>query len=170
MLTAAVATAYRRPGRDPDAPPEAVLREVDDELQTLARGEVQMAMTLVSIGEADRLLRWSCAGAPPLMVLRAGGGKILRTEPSSTPLGSRPLVVDSGAVALERGDRVLLLTDGVFEWTTAEGRPFGLRRVATLLEATRGMPLDDALAHMLARLAPDTLPDDMTFVLIDALA
>lgn len=64
-------------------------------------------------------LRFASAGNPPILVLRKG--KVLRKESSGLLLGILPkFAYEETSIALERGDRILLFTDGLYESLDSE--------------------------------------------------
>lgn len=121
---------------------------------------------------ATRTLVYSNAGHPPGYVLRPDGS--IRSILSSTgvPLG----IIDDAefpeadAVALEPGDVVLLLTDGIIEAVGPDRSLFGLDRAIEVVLAHRDEPagrivevLHRAVRDFAGR---DDLADDVTSVVI----
>jgi len=76
----------------------------------------------------------------------------------------------SRRLALGRGDVLVMLTDGVFEWRNADGKQFGLTRLSEVVGAASGQKANDivqsiyAAAHSFATGAPQT--DDVTVVVV----
>lgn len=112
------------------------------------------------------------AGHPPGYVM-AADGRIKAEMPPGTPalgidLDELPLV--PVPVALEKGDMVLLLSDGIPEARSPAGVEFGEERTLDLARQARGRPaaeiiqalMDGARRHS----APQAIQDDMTVVVI----
>ena len=85
-------------------------------------------------GDADVVL----AGHPPALVLRNDGG-IESLEPGGLPFGMFPNVAyESQRVLLNRGDRLILYSDGVTECRNPQGELFGIERLRSALAANAG--------------------------------
>ncbi|MCZ2807156.1 PP2C family protein-serine/threonine phosphatase [Modestobacter sp. VKM Ac-2983] len=143
------AIAQRSPGS-----PAAVLSALDEVLAGLG------LTTLVTVTAAridaraqdavdgTRLLRWSNAGHPPLLLARADGGVVLLDRTPESLLGIAPGAPRTDhTVRLCPGDTLLFYTDGLIE--------------------RRGAPLDDGLAWLVGELSRtgreplDRLCDDL---------
>jgi phosphoserine phosphatase RsbU/P len=121
-----------------------------------------------------RRLRCACAGHPPPLLRRAGGG--VETVPcSGLLLGFDPdaeyTVCDT---SLSPGDRVVLCTDGLLE-AERHGVLFGEGELQKRLDDSVDAPAE-ALANLLVRAAHEwagkrdrRLPDDLTLVVIDVI-
>ena len=116
-------------------------------------------------------LRWTNAGHPIPMLLR--GGKVvgdLACDPCP-PLGIGYGGFEISNYALEPGDSVLFVTDGVTEAPSPTGELFGRERLADLLE--RAAASKEPAAEMMRRLVHAVLDhvqgglrDDATLVLL----
>ncbi len=115
--------------------------------------------------------RWIAAGHPPPLLVRGG-----RVQGEASAVPSLPLGLLGGAptineLALERGDAMLLYTDGVTEGGHRGGERFGLERLIDLLG--RAMLSGQTPAEMLRGLvnavldhSAHELHDDTTLVLV----
>ena len=69
------------------------------------------------------------------------------------------------------GSRLLLFTDGLPEMPVGQGRQLGLKAVHRLFAQTRGVPLDEARAHILRGADQQrgalAQQDDLSFFLVD---
>jgi serine phosphatase RsbU (regulator of sigma subunit) len=86
------------------------------------------------------------------------------------PFGLGGGAPELSATYLERGDAVLLYTDGVTEARTADGDLFGLDRLIDLLEreAASEQPPEEILRRLVRAVLdyePDGLRDDATLLL-----
>ena len=129
------------------------------------------------IGELDTdtgWWRWATCGHPPALLVR--GGRVVKELDAvvAVPLGLGMFEdgVEVGAERLERGDRLLLYTDGVVEARNADGVFFGVERLAELVirqDAAR-RPTAETLRRLnLAILnhQEGALQDDATTVLVE---
>jgi serine phosphatase RsbU (regulator of sigma subunit) len=105
------------------------------------------------IGELDTgsgVWRWVNAGHPAALVVR--GGRVVKALDSiiNPPLGLQADNPDVGEERLERGDRLLLYTDGVIEARDADGEFFGISRLVDLVsrEAAAGRPAAETMRRL----------------------
>jgi sigma-B regulation protein RsbU (phosphoserine phosphatase) len=120
----------------------------------------------------NRTLTYCNAGHPPAYVLDASGVVKTQLECTTMPLAIAPDTEFplGSMVSLEAGDTLLLLTDGILEATSPEGKLFGMDRV---LESIRAAQTCNA-AGIIDRLfktvrefcGTDKLLDDMTAIVI----
>ena len=96
----------------------------------------------------QRTLRYTnCGHVPPLHLGRDGVRKL--------DAGGRPLGLfeggcwEDGTCRLEEGDVVALFTDGIVETTDPRGLEFGEARLAEVLVAHAGRPLQDVVTAVL---------------------
>ncbi len=93
-------------------------------------------------------------------------------ESTGLPLGllDEAEFPESEAVALESGDCILLLTDGIFEAVGPDQSYFGLERALDVVRAHRGEPagrIVEVLHQAVRDFAKnDSLGDDVTSVII----
>jgi GNAT superfamily N-acetyltransferase len=116
-------------------------------------------------------LRYINAGHPPPLLLRHG--KVVRSLDGGRrmPLGVDDPQIEVAEETLERGDRLLLFTDGVTEARDAAGECFGTDRLTDLVERDAGhLPAPEALRRLChAALAHYDGPpaDDATLMLVE---
>jgi sigma-B regulation protein RsbU (phosphoserine phosphatase) len=112
----------------------ALLRETEeDRFVTLLLGRLDLR---------TRSFVYSNAGHPTGYVLDATGRVKARLESTSLPLGisADDSFVTGGPVAMEPGDLLLLLTDGILETQGDDGAQFGTERTLDLVRAHRRRP------------------------------
>ena len=98
-------------------------------------------------------LRYSAAGHPPPLLVRAGGA-VERLDGGGPPIGlglARP-PYEEGCARLARGDRLLLYTDGLLERTSPHGEMFGLERLQAQLGGAVSRPLEEVCDVLLGAL------------------
>jgi serine phosphatase RsbU (regulator of sigma subunit) len=110
------------------------------------------------------------AGHPPPLLLRKGVVTTLQLPPN------RPLGLSSRTeyrlhpVGLRRDDRLLLITDGIFEAHQVGGPFFGLDRVTQLLTTQAHLPPIEFVRHLtqaVMEFRSGKLADDVTAVCLD---
>jgi serine phosphatase RsbU (regulator of sigma subunit) len=148
-------------------PPAAVLSMLD---RALARLQVSTLATAVlceirTAGPpaAGWVLRWSNAGHPPPLLLRADGSTLLLERAPDLLLGLDPDALRADHEhPLTPGDTVLLYTDGLVE-RRREHLDDAFVRLAVATDGLAGRPLDELCDTLLARLAPDA-EDDVALI------
>jgi serine phosphatase RsbU (regulator of sigma subunit) len=155
----------------PDADPATVLTRLDAAMEGLAVNTTATAVVALVEQDAEgaHRLRWSNAGHPPPMLIRADG--TVTALPSPSPdllLGFDP---STRRVALEHaaepGTTLLLYTDGLVE-RRGQSIDEGLALLQELLTelAGAGVDLDTMCDELLARLLTDEPEDDVALVAV----
>jgi PAS domain S-box-containing protein len=134
-----------------------------DGLERFARQVEGARLATVVYGVLDPVggtLRYACAGHPPPLVLRPGGGTEMLEDGRSPLLCAVPADTKGprleGAYRLEPGDRLLLYSDGLVE-RRRESLTIGLRRLAGYAVAvgdSAGWP-DELVRRMLVGAGDD---------------
>lgn len=170
-LLAGLAVGAYRHARRSGAPAQAVHTAID-EAMTSGYDDMSFATGLIgTLTAGTGRLEWTVAGHPPPLLLRAR--KVvaeLECEPT-VPFGLGTGVPAVSGCDLEPDDAVLLYTDGVTDAHMPGGEPFGLERLADLLEresASAHHP--EELLRRLVRAVLDhqrgQLRDDATLLLL----
>jgi serine phosphatase RsbU (regulator of sigma subunit) len=150
---------------------------IDTALDAMFGGERFVTAFLAQLDVDSGRFRWINAGHPAAMLLReAQVVKELQGSPA-LPLGLHTLTGDAGAFpvseeALEPGDRVLLLTDGVDEARNEHGEFFGRTRVAEFAakEAATGFATPEVMRRLqqaTLRHQVGRLQDDATMLFVE---
>jgi phosphoserine phosphatase RsbU/P len=119
-----------------------------------------------------RTLVYVSAGHPPGYVVGHDGAVRVVLDSTGLPLGliEEADFPEAEAVALEPGDHVLLLTDGIIEATGPDQTAFGTERAIDVVRAHRGKPASQIVEalHKAVRdfAGTDDLIDDVTSVVI----
>ena len=150
--------------------PAEVLARLDREYP-MERFDKYLTVAYLLVDPASGRLRYSLAGHPQPLLLRAGGDvEVLDAGGTIIGLGA-PLPFEEGEARLAPGDRLFVFTDGIAEFETAGGEQFGDARLRAALLETRGHGLDPACAHVMAALAAfgrgAPAPDDITLVALE---
>ncbi|PFG34448.1 SpoIIE family protein phosphatase [Sanguibacter antarcticus] len=155
------------------ASPAELLREIDTALETL-QSEV-VATTVVArieqspdqLERGERTVRWSNAGHPPPMVVRADGTVTpLVAATTNLLLG---ITLDTQrtetTAILEAGATVFLYTDGLVERRDRTLRD-GQAALVAALESVADLDLEELCDEMLVRMLPPTRQDDIAIVAV----
>jgi sigma-B regulation protein RsbU (phosphoserine phosphatase) len=128
-----------------------------------------MALTCVQI--SNNKIITTNAGMPPLFIYRKNSQSIEEVTINNMPLGSmKGIVYDIKEFKIERGDTLLLMSDGFAELKNESREIYGYRRARNSFEEVamrepEGIVkyLTDAGKHWTNNNEPD---DDVTFVVI----
>ncbi|MBN2562146.1 MAG: SpoIIE family protein phosphatase [Phycisphaerae bacterium] len=123
----------------------------------------------------DNTLSFLSAGHGPLIKYIRATDEVVELPASSFPLGIMPKVEydPPERFTLRPGDMMVLVTDGFFEWTGANGEQFGVSRLYAVLRENRDRAGDEiihALHEAVLSFAAGTpQEDDLTAVIIKKL-
>jgi phosphoserine phosphatase RsbU/P len=124
----------------------------------------------VHLDSESQELRYSAAGHPPMLLLRQGS--VMEIEENGLMLAAFDFAKYSNAThRMERGDRLLLYTDGIVEATDASGNFFGQDSLSDLLRQTSGLPPSEAADRIIASVGEWAVSqdDDLTVLVCDYL-
>jgi len=150
-----------------EAPPAPVLSALDDAMSDTGMTTLAtVVLARVDVGPAgSRVLRWSNAGHPPPLVLRADGGAELLERPRNLLLGVDPASDRTDhELPIGPGDTVVLYTDGLVERRDAT-LDDGLDRLVEAATALAGCGVEELCDALLAAIAPDQSDDVALLVL-----
>ena len=96
-----------------------------------------VSMLLIRLDPRTRLMTFANAGHPPGFVLGRTGRVRAMLESTGTPLGVSQTwgVTDAEPIALESGDTVVLLTDGITESQAPDGSHLGIEGALRLVQS-----------------------------------
>lgn len=143
--------------------------EIDRDLHACKRPgyDALYATGFFMVFEDDGTATYCSAGHTPAL-LKRNDGTIETLESTSTPVGLLPgQRFESVELQLQRGDSLLLYTDGLIETTNKSGEMFGLERVHSMFDSPFGRPeeMTGRLYNELsARQNLPKLDDDVTFL------
>ncbi len=123
----------------------------------------------------NRLLRYSAAGHPPLLLATRAQPNVREIHENGLMLGLFPEATYSSIeIAMDRGDRCLLYTDGVLEASNAAREEFGKSRCKEFLESHRSHAAAEFADNLLATVATFSgsnsgrpHEDDITLLVLD---
>ena len=169
LLAAALEALTASPiegGLDPDE----VIRRASRLLYERTPPERYATAILAALDPGSGDLRYVNAGHVPGLVIRSGG-EVERLEATGRPIGLLPATsYTTGCTRLEKGDLLLLYTDGLNEAEDARGEQYGLDRLASACMRNADLPLNElALAievDLTSFVGNVPFADDRTTVLI----
>jgi len=119
----------------------------------------------LAVDIATGSVQLSVAGHPPFLWITEGQVKVMSVQ-AGPPLGIIPAEYPATTISLEKGDRLLLVTDGVFEAKDKTGQRFGFDNLVSFVDAHRK---EKDLIHILVNSLDDfskgtEKADDLTIV------
>jgi sigma-B regulation protein RsbU (phosphoserine phosphatase) len=115
---------------------EATFKQLNVQMMNAPRGMFLTAMYLI-IDAQMGTLTISVAGHPPLIWISGQEVKVLNI-PSGPPLGIVSADYPSSSISLKGGDRLILLTDGVFDAQNRDGERIGYEKIVDIIRSQRG--------------------------------
>jgi phosphoserine phosphatase RsbU/P len=114
------------------------------------------------------MLRYSAAGHPPMLLLRAG--EIMDITENGLMLAAFSFATYATvAHPIRPGDRLVLYTDGLLEAVNSDGEEFGPLRLGALLKDSAHLAANQAADHVVSslKLWARSQNDDLTVVICD---
>lgn len=152
--------------------PAAFLAQASTAVRRMELERMTMAFALAQFrGTATgATMTLASAAMPPALVFRVRSGSVEEIAMQGLPLGTMSMQYEQRSVTLQRGDVVLLMTDGLAELIGTNGEPFGYTAVETTF-ASIGTLAPQEMVDRLAAAAADWTGgqppgDDITFVAI----
>jgi len=115
------------------------------------------------------------AAHPPLLLWRARTGNVQECLENGLMLGPFAGVTYSTlCLSLEKGDRIVLITDGIVEAVDRSGNEFGMHRLREMIKSQQHLPANqfadallDSLTSWSERAIGASQSDDITLLVID---
>ena len=128
-----------------------------------------MAFTLVRL--RGNSLSFSSAGMPPVFLYRKSSGMVEEILLKGMPLGAmKNFPYTLHETELQRGDTILLLTDGLPEQKNSAGEMFDYAKVQTMFAEVGASKPDDVIAHLMnageSWMSGAVQDDDITMLVI----
>jgi phosphoserine phosphatase RsbU/P len=146
---------------------KALCNQLNQEFITLA---------YVYIDPATKAVSFSTAGHPPVLHFRKRSGEVKELRCAGIPVGISPdAVFSSGKSIIEKGDRIVLYTDGIIEAADDKGNLFGRERLIRCLGEFSNVPPGQAAKSITDRAFAWSAKrkkdpgDDITCIVIDIL-
>jgi len=112
--------------------PGAVLNKLNLSLSRTPRGMFLTAIYMIADASTGSILV-SVAGHPPILWITDGALKVMDVD-AGPPIGILPTDYPLTSLSLKKGDRLLLLTDGVFEAKNEGGERMGFENIVSFIK------------------------------------
>jgi phosphoserine phosphatase len=171
-LSATQVTAMVRVALRLGASLDDTFRHVNDQLVEDLPADRFVTAFLGLLDPRSHAIDYHAAGQGPVLHYRAATGEVEWHGPSTFPLGAmaQPAGVTHLRLALEPGDLLALISDGLYEYPGPGGGSFGEARVAQFLQSRHAAPMQALAEELLAQArswaagTPQT--DDVTILLL----
>jgi sigma-B regulation protein RsbU (phosphoserine phosphatase) len=153
--------------RDEAAHPARLLAGMNSALCGNTQGQFVTA-AYVHLDAQRRELRYAAAGHPAMLLLREG--RVIEIAENGLLLAATDdALYTEKSMTLERGDRLLLYTDGLLEAKDGAGRMFGEESLASALRNTAALAPVDAVERIIAEVQrwSASQEDDLTALICD---
>jgi protein phosphatase len=141
-------------------------------MQAIGVSDFFFTLAAARIDRSGKRMEFAGAGHPPVMIVQPGAAPRL-LESRSMILGTLPEAVEDDAsfeVDLERGDRIVLYTDGITDVFNSRGKILGVEGVQAIVQEASQLPFDKMMAGILDRVSAwrdGQVTDDMSLVLVE---
>ncbi|OPY13558.1 MAG: Phosphoserine phosphatase RsbP [Syntrophus sp. PtaB.Bin001] len=166
-------TVRKKPGFSPDyeiVPPGEVLQALDSEYPWERFEKFLTVIYLIVDTRHGRLIYSNAAHPPPILLHADGTFEMLEKGGTIIGLGGI-LPFEEEEKAVSAGDKILLYTDGVFEFSNSKGELFGEKRFHDLVKSLHGLPIGtllDEIVHSIESFAQgEKLQDDVSLLGIE---
>ena len=173
-MTASIVKALLPTYLKAEQSPAKALRSLNGDLLRLTQDDtfVTAASVLYDMGTSE--LRWCLAGHPsPVFVPCNEAPRTL--EMSSLFLGVFPsgdplMDISDQELTVQKGDRLIIYSDGLTEAPGKDGGDFGIERLKNILDGNRDKDVNqlrDLLWQAVRDFVDGDLPDDVAFILME---
>jgi serine phosphatase RsbU (regulator of sigma subunit) len=172
MLKTAARTALLDAGeREPSRTLPVLLDRLNTVLPNVKEPHMYATFTSFRLG-TDGSVYYAMAASPPILHWHANGLALSKVEEEQFPLGLLEVNgFDGQRLEMERGDLLVVATDGILEVCDKREEEFGVERLEQTIEAHAGAALPDLGAKILeAARAFGKQVDDQTILVIRCVA
>ena len=141
-LIAAVCRAYFRMSQTIDHSVQDIVRRVNKLLVSDLHAGRFVTAVVGLLDPGTKVIELHSAGHGPVWHYRASDRSVLLDRADGVPLGitTQNKPVQSRRIGFDSGDMLLLITDGFFEWSRADGERFGLERLTEVIAKWSALP------------------------------
>ena len=152
-----------------------IISEINEAIAPELRQGMFVTACYAILDIEQQTVRLSSAGHNPMLVWRAGTGECQSFKPQGMALGFATgpkfyRVLEEQNITLDKGDRIILYTDGVTEAMDPNMEEFGEKRFQQIISEAGGCPsqelLDKIVVAIEAHAGPKPQYDDITMVAI----
>ena len=150
--------------------PEAIVAGINRDIARLSSVEPLSSLFVARLNSITEQLDYCSAGHPPALLLRTNAQLELLSDGGPVLGAVEKASFNRGTVLMDRGDLLLVCSDGILESFNEAEQEFGAMRLQTELRRAQGGTAESVLFSVLGAVqdfaAPRPLTDDMTLVVI----
>lgn len=163
LYMAKIISDFRYIARDIESPGKA-LEMLNSRLARTPRGMFITAIYIIADASTGDL-KMSVAGHPPFLCL-TGGDVMVIEGASGPPVGIVPVEYPESSMLLKNGDRILMLTDGVYEARNRKGKILGFESLVGFIKKhKKEVQLIPAVVDYIKKFSKGAeMTDDLTMV------
>jgi CheY-like chemotaxis protein len=148
-----------------------IIEEINNKLKRiLPRGLFLAACLIEYSNDSRRMTVWN-AGLPDTIIFNKDTGVTIRVDSKNYPLGindSVSLTQSMDVYQLNKGDKVLMFTDGLVEAKNRAAEQYGVERVVNVIQnITDDWKLDGIYSDLVDFVGSNTVDDDITMIEIN---
>jgi serine phosphatase RsbU (regulator of sigma subunit) len=152
--------------------PADTLRQVNDVFMHEINTDMFVTVFYAVWDPHTRILRWTNAGHPPILVVNPKTGSIQELKSCGLFLGMfEETKCTDREIVLSDWSRILLYTDGIMEAISNTEEQFGLERVTKVLSGSQVMSAKEVVSNLMSELTSHIgttpLDDDITLLCLD---
>lgn len=125
----------------------------------------------------NHLLTYASAGHPPLIVYNRNTDEVREIMLKGIPIGVfEETKFKKTELAVKKGDRLILYTDGIWDVINNSGENFGKQRLINLIRESKNLLAEDACSFIIQGIQAwagkkegETYEDDITLVILDVM-
>ena len=155
--------AYAHAIREKGGTPTDLLEALDGWAKDVVPEDLFVTLWCARLSPDGRI-DWVDAGHGMSYRVRASGELVRMGGPHRPPVGVAPAVVEMETMQLEKGDSLVIMTDGVVEQSNPAGEQFGYQRLEAVL--SKSVEPHDLVEEVRNWAGTDSFDDDMTVVSI----
>ena len=151
---------------------KCVLTSLNEDIKKMNLHMLTMCLSLLRINGKE--IKYSSAGMPPLLIYKAGYGKIEKIIHKTMPLGAfRDFPYTRSETVLQSGDVILLMSDGLEELFNEKKEMYGMENIEESLIANSALSADEIVKNLYNESqrwsSNNHLTDDITLVAVKIL-
>lgn len=124
-----------------------MLKRMSAGIKNMNMRMMYMGLSIIQID--NNRVEMSSAGMPPILHFKQSNSSVQRITLKGLPLGTKvEYPYSSETLELEKGDMILLMSDGLIELFNSEREMLGIERVEELLRSSEGYSVNDLMNQL----------------------